>query len=274
MSRTVKTSAILLVLVLLMSNMIIFADSTANVIDDMQFLTADALNALQSRIEQIQGEQSLDTVIVLTDQLDGKSSMAFADDYYDYNGYGIDSQRSGVLLLVNMADREVWISTRGHAIDVFTDSRISDMIGNVTSYLKNGDYEKACNRFLDDVAYYAAQGVPSGQHRVEQDSVYYTDSTYLDRAIALIKNPIVYAVALVISLGLTFLVTSLNKGRVTVNYATYELPGSFELQRSEDTYLREHLTKTKVVKNNSSGGTSSTHTGSSGATHGGGGGKF
>jgi uncharacterized protein len=250
----------------------LYAATVPNIKDDLDYLSADDMTALNDRIGRLQTERVFDVGIVITDALDGKSSMVYADDYYDYNGFGVDSQNSGLLLLINMADREVWISTTGRAIDYFTDSRIEEMIGNITRHLKNGDYDKACNTFLDDVAYYANEGIPSGQYRVDQGSVYYGETTtYGQRALGLLVNPIVYSVALVISIAATFGVTLLNKGRNTTNYKTYELAGSFDLRRSEDTYLREHLTRTKIEKSSSS---SSTHSGSSGTSHGGGGGRF
>ena len=32
---------------------------------------------------------SMDIVIVTTDDAEGKSSLAYADDFFDYNGYGV-----------------------------------------------------------------------------------------------------------------------------------------------------------------------------------------
>jgi len=262
----------LLLLLILLCQMQLFAATVPNIKDDLNYLTADDITALSERITRIQTEQSMDIAMVITDQMDGKSSMVYADDYYDQNGFGVDSQNSGLLILINMSDREVWISTTGRAIDYFTDARIEEMVGNVTPHLSSGNYFTALNTFLDDVAYYANEGIPSGQHRVEQPSVYYGETTtYGQRALSLLMNPIVYLVALVISIAATFGITLLNKGRNTTNFRTYELPGSFDLKRSEDTYLREHLTRTKVQKSSS---TSSTHSGSSGTSHGGGGGRF
>ena len=75
-------------------------------------------------IDEAVMQYDMDIVIVITDDVKGKSSMDFADDFYDDNGYGIGFDSSGLLFLVNMEDREVWISTAGTAIKVFTDARI------------------------------------------------------------------------------------------------------------------------------------------------------
>lgn len=272
MAKSRFKQGMLICLLILLCQLPLFAATVPNIKDDLGYLTADDMAALNERITRLQTEKTFDVGIVITDQLDGKSSMVYADDYYDYNGFGVDSQNSGLLLLINMSDREVWISTTGRAIDYFTDARIEELIQNITPHLKDAAYYQACNTFLDDVAYYANEGIPAGQYRVDQASVYYGETTtYGQRALSLLVNPIVYLVALIIAIGATFGVTLLNKGRNTTNYKTYELAGSFDLRRSEDTYLREHLTRTKVQKSSSS---SSTHSGSSGTSHGGGGGRF
>lgn len=259
-------------ILMLLCPMLIYGEGTVAIKDDMNFLTESDMISLQEIISRIVAERTLDIAVVITDQMEGKTSMVYADDYYDYNGYGLDSQKSGLMLLINMADREIWISTTGRAIDYFTDARIQEMVSNITEPLKSGEYYVAVNTFLDDVAYYASEDIPAGQHRVEQASVYYNETTtYGQRALGLVTNPLVYLFALIISGLATFLVTKLNGGKNTTNFKTYELDGSFDLRRSEDTYLREHLTRTKVVKINT---TSSTHSGSSGTSHGGGGGRF
>ena len=98
------------------------AYSSDNVIDTLNYLTQEEVNSLQSTIEEIQDSKNLDLVVVITDNVEGKTSRDYADDYYDYNGYGLDSSYSGALLLVNMYDRETWISTTGRAIDILTDA--------------------------------------------------------------------------------------------------------------------------------------------------------
>ena len=41
----------------------------------------------------------------------GKTAEAYADDYYDYNGYGYGENDDGLLLLVSMGEREWAITT-------------------------------------------------------------------------------------------------------------------------------------------------------------------
>lgn len=246
------------------------AAETANVKDFMSYLTPDQITALQSTADRLKSTYGLEPVIVITDNVEGKSSMAFSDDYYDYNGYGTDADKSGLLMLINMADRDVWISTKGKAIDIYTDSRIASMQDGIVGYLPDKDYNGACTSFMSDVETYALQGIPEGQYRTEREAPY--RGTYWERAAALMKAPWMIIAPLLISIGVTVLITLSNKGKVTVTAQTYEEKGTFAVTREVDDFLREHLTKVKIEKSSGSG--SSTHTGSSGSSHGGGGRGF
>ncbi|NLM12544.1 MAG: TPM domain-containing protein [Epulopiscium sp.] len=244
-----------------------------NVKDYLDYLTDEEESALQEAIEAVKNDYNLDVVIVITDDTEGKSSMEFADDYYDDNGYGVGSDASGLLMLINMDQREVWISTTGKAIDIFTDSRIAEMIDHVISPLSEGNYFEASNTFIDDIKTYGEMGVPQGQFRVENEPYYKV--TYFDKVLRLMKSFYVYLIALMISGIATLFVSLSSKGSVTIDNHTYEGKGSFVLSSSRDDFLRETTTKTRIQTDSGSGGSSSSvHSSSSGTTHGGGGGKF
>ena len=79
--------------------------------DDADLLTDHEEAVLLSELDEISERQRMDIVVVTTDSLEGKSAMEYADDFYDYNGYGFGNSRDGVLLLISMEDRDWWLST-------------------------------------------------------------------------------------------------------------------------------------------------------------------
>ncbi|OPZ94247.1 MAG: hypothetical protein BWY74_00717 [Firmicutes bacterium ADurb.Bin419] len=274
MFRKLSIAFLIFILVSILTGTLTYASNPNNVIDNLGYLTESEITELQSRINSIKETYVLDTVIVITDNTEGKSSMVYADDYYDYNDYGLDSKYSGLLMLINMQKREVWISTEGKAIDIFTDSRIKNMVNNVTNSLSNGNYYDACKIFLNDVSRYANSGIPKGQYRAEGDPPY-VNATYLDKVLRLMRTWYIYLIALAISIIATAIVSYSSKGKVTIDNRTYEEGGSFALSENSDIYLRETTTRTKIERNSGGGsGRSSTHSGSSGRSHGGGGGRF
>lgn len=96
-------------------------------VDDAGLLSVSEKRTLTAKLGEISSRQKLDVVIVTQNGLGGKSIRDFADDYFDYNGYG--KEKDGILLLVDMDSRNYWISTCGYAIKVFTDAGI-DYIGD------------------------------------------------------------------------------------------------------------------------------------------------
>lgn len=266
---------LVLILVLLAGQTAAPAYHSDNVRDYLNYLSEAEISDLQGLIEKTVAEHNLDIVIVITNDTQGKPSRDFADDYYDYNGFGAGPDHSGLLILVNMNERELWLSTTGRAIDIFTDARISAVLDAVAPFLAEGRYYTACTEFVGQVASYAGGGVPPGQYRIDTEA----PNTYLSRVVRQVKSPPVYVAALAVAIIATVLASLSSKGGITTTSRTYE--DNFALSVTNDNYLRESTSRVKVGggPTGGSGGRSgglgsSVHRGSSGRSHGGGGRKF
>lgn len=75
-------------------------------VDDAGLLTAEESTALLEKLEEISQRQQNEVAIVTVNSLDGKTAQAYADDYYDYNGYGYGENDDGILLLISMGERK------------------------------------------------------------------------------------------------------------------------------------------------------------------------
>ena len=231
-----------------------------HMVDEAGLLTDTELVDLEAKLTQISGRQGVDIVVVTVDSTEGKTPMAYADDYYDYHGYRAD----GILLLISMEDSDWWISTTGYGITAFTDAGIAYIGDQVVPYLSDGEYAKAFTAFADLCDQFLAQaktGDPFDTHNLPKEPF------------KPLRNVLI---ALVIGLAAAFFATSSMKKKLksVVQKAQandYVTPGSLQITQSRDFHLYTHLDR--VEKAQSSGG-SSTHTSSSGTTHGGGGGKF
>lgn len=253
--------------------------STSHVIDQMDLLTLGEVQQLQQEMDRIRAGYGLDVVLVITDQLEGKTSRDFADDFYDFKGYGVGPEASGLLMLVNMRDREVWISTTGHAMDVFTDHRLDQIIDQVRAQLEEGAFFAAGQVFLSKVESFAQQGVPEGQYRAPEEP-----PTFLQKTVRMMLYWPIYVAGLIISGVTTFAASSGHRAGSKTSASFYQPVGSFALLDKKDQFLRQTTRRVLIPKNNNSGGgglsggggigRSSTHTGSSGRSHGGRGGKF
>lgn len=243
-------------------------NGAVRLVDNADLLTDAEESRLLEKLDEVSARQAFDVVIVTASTIGGKSPMAYADDFFDYNGYGQGADRSGALLLISMEDRDWWISTRGYGITALTDFGIQkigeDMIDNG---LSDGDYYDAFATFVKDCDSYVTQAKNGSPVDVNN----YRAPFGLAKRI-LISAVIGLIVAMIVGGSLKGKMTSVKAARAA---AEYTRPGSFVLREQNDVFLYNHVSRTaKPQETRSGGGGSSTHTSSSGASHGGGGGKF
>ena len=95
---------------------------TERLADFADLLDADQEEELKTKLDQISEDYNCDVVIDIEESIDGATPMDYADDFFDYNDYGMGSDKSGILLLLTMEERKWWMSTHGEAIQIFTDA--------------------------------------------------------------------------------------------------------------------------------------------------------
>jgi uncharacterized protein len=230
----------------------------------------------------------MDVVILVVTDLDGKSAQDYADDYYDYNGYGIGDDYSGMLLLIATESRDWWISTCGEAIYVLTDYGIESIFSDFAGYLSGNDYYHAFETYLDCLpeyfdAYYSGNPIDgySGNYSGPgsytpgdaDDTVYYEDDSFgiFEILFSLVVGCVVAGIAVLIMSAQMNTKLPQNSARNYLNQSSYQL------HSHSDMFLYSNVTKVRRESSSSSGsggGGSSTHRSSSGSSHGGGGGKF
>lgn len=236
------------------------------VVDDADLLTSNEEKTLLSKLDEISTRQKLDIVVVTVNSLGGKTPMEYADDFFDYNGYGFNAERDGILLLVSMENRDWWISTSGYGIEAFTDAGIEYISDKFIDDLSDGYYADAFNTYAelcDEFITQAKSGEPYDVGNLPKEPFDFLTSLIIALVIG-------FAVALVI-------VNSMRNKLKTVQFSkeadNYVKENSMNVTESRDMFLYRHVSRSARSNDSDSGG-SSTHTSSSGSTHGGGGGKF
>ncbi len=246
------------------------------VVDNAGLLTAQEVQKLTSRLEEISARQAMDVAVVTTLSLDGKTERDYADDFYDENEIGQGENKDGILLLISESERVWAISTSGSCIDAFTDSDLDYIAGNLLPYLSDGDWSGAAISFADDCGPCLSAYEPDdGNYSDDTDDDYdYTPSVMYFNSVWLIGSLLVgLIVALIVTL-------SMKRGMKSVSMkssaADYLRSGSFTPGRSEDLFLYHTVSVTAKPKDddNDRGGFSSTHVSSGGSTHGGRSGSF
>lgn len=225
--------------------------------DSADILTDAEESALLEKLDEVSMRQQFDVVLVTVTDTGAKSLTAYADDFFDFNGFGFGDDRDGVLYLVRVDEDGTystgnsWISTSGLGITAFSDSDIQDLGSSITPDLLLGDYVSAFNEYIETA----------------------------DKQVAKVKKfnfgqSLIFS--LIIGLIVAFIATGVMKGKLKTvrrkaSASDYLKPGSLQLNGQSDVFLYSNVVRTAKPKDTGSSGGSSTHTSSSGRTHGGGG---
>lgn len=281
-----RTWNILLALMLIFALCVFpVAAQSPKIVDNAGLLDAGEIAALEETAQDLADTYEMDVVILTIYGLDGKTPEAYADDYFDYNGYGIGPDYSGVLFLLDMDSRQWYMSTCGKTIYALTDYGIQQIFSEIASDLSEGDYYTAFREYLEQLERYFtayAQGDPIDGYWEEDGS--YSPGT---------REEVVYgpgerrfswtqvfvslaAGAVVAGVSLLCMRRGMNSVRAQRGARDYLLPGSFQVTGHQDIFLYSKVDRTRreTEHHSSGGGGSSVHTSSSGRSHGGGGGRF
>lgn len=250
----------LLILLVVLCLVLPVSASAPLVVDEADLLSAQEERALTTQLESLQNTLGIDVVVLTVTSLNGTGPMVYADDYFDYNGYGTD----GVLLLLDMGGRNWRISTAGSCIAPVDADRIGDYI---VPYLSAGEYYTAFSLFANLVKAAMERSEGKGEYIVDS----YGNVHFQPKVTHWYDGWWQCLLAGALAGGITVAVMALGMKSVrSKNSASdYVEHDSFELTRREDIFLYQTLSKRAKPKNNSG-----SHRGSSGRSHGGGGGRF
>lgn len=247
--------------------------------DLADLLSLDQMESLEEKLDTLSQTYQMEIAIVTTNDTEGKTSRDYADDFYDTNGYGYGDNYDGALFLIDMDNRQLWISTSGLAARYLTDSRIERLNDTIAPYLTKANYYEGCNVFINGIENYFKSGIPSNSHLTFEDGKKPFTNSYGNPLTP--KNYLLYAgIALLVALVMASIVRAIISYRYKHPRHTVPatLPDRLSVNYTEkhDQFISTHTTRTKIETSSSSGGGggSSMHTSSSGRSHGGGGRGF
>lgn len=219
---------------------------------------ADAIN------QKIKGQ-----VFILTTNTNTEEPREFANTQLKAR---VGKDNNGALLLLDMNQREIYLSTSGNMIDYVTDKRRDRLLDNVEAAMKDGNYYQASADYLSNAKDFVDDGVPSGSYRIDEKTgkvTYYKSITPLEFTIGLIVAAVA-AIGFFISVRL----------RYQLKTGTYRYPyrqnAQLDLIERQDQLVNSFVTTRRIPKpsNNGGGGGGSTTNSSGGGTFGGGGRSF
>ncbi len=267
-----KKRFFVLTLILLVTLALPVSASLPLVVDNADLLTAEEEMELEAFLKEQSDRANGDLVVLTVPSLDGNTAQAYADDYFDYTGYGRGENWNGALFLVAMEERQWAISTCGDVFDAMTESALDTLEDYVIPYLSDGYYYDAFREFADTTAYFA-----EAMAQYDAYEVYYTE--YDGEVYISVFGPEWIVIALVVGFLIALIPMSVLKGQLNTvqmqtGAASYQERG-VKIVNARDLFLYRNVTKKAIPKDppRSSGGGGG-HVSSSGRSHGGRSGGF
>ena len=270
MRKRLKLMLPLLLVALAWSPLTASADTT-HIEDGVGLFTNEEIQGLENKAQDLSDKIKGD-VYVVTTNANNEKPRSFADEYLREK---VGNDNNGAVLLLDMGQREVYVSTSGNMIDYITDSRLNNMLDQITPNLSDGQYYEAATAYFDQADAYVEAGVPSGHYRVDEETgkiIYYKTITLMEGVIALLLAAIA---------AIAFFVVI--KSKYQLKLGTYSYPyqenADVNLTVNENQLINSFVTTRRIPRNTNNlsggggGGGSSTHS-SGGGTFGGGGRSF
>lgn len=257
------------------------------VYDQADLFSEEEEARLEEKIQMLQEKTGMDAVLVTVKDAQGKSSEEYADDFYDENGFGTGEEGSGLLYLMDMDNRELYISTCGEMVWILTDERVEAMLEAGIARMGRGDYVGCAQKLFSDTERWYDKGVAGGQYQVDRDTGeirHYPGKTH--RSIRWYEALLAVAVSAFCGWSVCAKVRreyamEQERGRAFGYYMAYRANAGFRFRNRQDTLTSSHIARQVIPRTShrssggySSSGRSTTHRSSSGRSHGGGGRKF
>lgn len=232
-----------------------FDSPKQKVYDNAGILSEAEEESLNQLCLEASNKTESDFVIVTVESLEGKSVTAYAEDFFDYNGFGYEKEKgTGTIFLISMEERDIAFSTSGDCEELFSGSASDKIIEKVSSYLSNGDYYNGFVTYINMAKEY-----------IENEGKW-NSQKILDLLIQIVASVVVASVVI-------WIMYSGSKSKMSVNGYTYASGHKSNILKQHDVFQRT-TTIRRHIETTPKGGGSRSHVGSSGNRHGGSSGKF
>ena len=256
---------------------------TQHMVDYSGYLYDSEVSEINDYLSAVSEEMEFDIVgVMINEGYDENSLRSFADDFYDYGGYGYGTEKDGAVFVVDMESRLMTLVTTGFGITAITDYGEELVYDYVTDELQSENFVGAYEGYADavrELVYKAREGTPVDVDDGGQDD---GQGEYERRLPSAEAAAGMGGISLAAGAGAGFLSSQRQKSKLkTVRRKTqansYARRDSLVLSRKQDRFLYRTVAVMPRPKNNNNnrphgmgGGGTTIHMGSSETPHGGG----
>jgi len=228
------------------------------VTDSAGILTDQQRQELNSKAADISAKYECDVRIYVAKDMGTSGAYEYAKNVYRDNGFGYGPDKSGVLFMLSMKERDYSLIAFGFGNTAFTDHGKDVMLDNfILPKLKDDKFYDAFLAYLNKAEEFLGMARAGTPFDLNTDPAVQARS----KAGLIVVNIIIpIVVALIVCLIFRSQMKTARRQRAAASYIP---EGGFVLTKSNDTYL--HSTEVrKAVEDKSSGGTTTDSSGFSG----------
>lgn len=240
------------------------------VADSAGLLTEEEDAALNSLADELSAKYGCEIIVVTVPGLEGWNVEELTEAIYTQYEFGYGTEKSGVILLLSMEERDFDMSAYGYGNTAFTDYGKEMLMDSVLPYLGNNDWYGGFREFITLCGSYLEASRNDAPVDVYSDYVPGYGYTNYDPSPSL--TPVKIGAALLIGLIVALIVSSTQKKKMkstAIQTRADRYMDELALTEKEDRYL--NTTKTRTPRSSSSGGSRSggggTHVNSGGFSH-------
>ncbi|EOH97852.1 TPM domain-containing protein [Enterococcus pallens] len=254
------------------------ADDT--VIDEAALFTPEQQTELASLADTL-NEKMEGQAFVLTTNSNTEDPQLFANQQLKAR---VGEDGNGALLLLDMGQRQLYLTYSGNMIDYITDQRRDNILDAVEEAMRDGNYYQAASSYFTMASEYVDAGIPSNHYRVDGETGEVDGQTSeVTEPRSLTETDAITALVVGFIAAIAFFIVV--RMRYQLKLGTYRYPyreqSRLELEERQDQLVNSFVTTRRIPKpskdNNGGGGFGgggSTTNSSGGGTFGGGGRGF
>ncbi len=168
-----------------------FASAQAQyVYDDAALLTAEEAATLDAQLSKMSDTYGMDFIALTTSDTGGKDSKLYCADFFEKMGFGRGVGKDGLVLCIDMDNRQIMLVTHGGLIQVIDDDREESVYDAMYDDVSDGSYYDAFLGGLVQIEEYVQEGPRHGQFTYDSKTgaisgyYYQEDDAYFQAGLA------------------------------------------------------------------------------------------
>lgn len=152
----VKKKLLVFLTIFIISIPMFSAYAATGIYDDAKLLYDTEITTLKTELDNLSNITNWDCAIVTTDNANNKSSVDYAKDYYT----SINFKENGILYLLDLDNREIYVYTAGETSKYINEVRLNEIFNSGVEYASVGSYYKSLSEQISMTLDYFNQGLP------------------------------------------------------------------------------------------------------------------